>query len=366
MPITYYECRIKLVICCLLALLSGWQPAAWGTGLHPGQTVYAGLQSMHAEEAGHPFQNSRYVIIDGVELHFRFWPVAAGNYRGSCLLLHGFSGSTYSWEKVAGQMQSMGFEVVAVDIPPFGFSDKSPRVNQGITPRARLMHQLLEQIFPGRTWHVAGHSMGGAVAQGMALMYPESLQSVTFVAGALFSQVRVEGTLQTGDPSLLHKPDSATHAPSQATSVDFSRGAGILTAWPVRNIAGRLAGTFFITPKRVRGLLESAYGEPPNREQVEAYMAPLKTRGTATAILAGRRNSTEIASLHAADLNVPALAVWGSEDTWVPMESRRHVIGMMPGIRTFIIEGAGHNPMETHSEVFLDQWTGFIRSHSGF
>jgi 2-hydroxy-6-oxonona-2,4-dienedioate hydrolase len=341
-----------LILCCLICLTAGQCPAG---------SRYSMQTSFQAELQGHPFENSRYVTIQGTELHFRYWASGTGQSRGYCLLIHGFSGSTFSWETVAEYMQSEGYDVVALDIPPFGYSDKSPRTNQSVTARAQLVHAFLSQVFPERAWHVAGHSMGGAIAQAMALMNPESISSLTFVAGALFSRIRSVEVSQAGDPEILYEPDSIARAPSEATTPDVSRGAGILTAWPVRNIAGRLAENFFITPRRIRGLLESAYGRSPSREQVRGYLDPLKMRGTATAILASRRESSEIVSLSAADLKVPALAIWGSDDRWVPMESRKNILEIIPEIQIQVIEGAGHNPMETHTRVFLYHWVRFIQ-----
>ena len=327
--------RMKL----LLLLVLFMAPGMVGAGPVAADRALAATGPVAADRPGSatspfPYENSRYIMIDGAELHFRFWFPEPGQHRGSVLLIHGFSASTYSWQAAAEHMQAMGFEVVAIDIPPFGYSDKSPRLNQSNTARARHVRNFLEQAFPGRKWHISGHSMGGAIAQAFALMYPEQLHSVTFVAGALFSSVNENQV----------------------------RGRGILSAWPVRNIAGRFARSYIITPGRVENLLESAYGKPPGREQVQAYLKPLKIPGTATAILASSRNSTEILSLQASELDVPSLAIWGTRDRWVPFESRKDALDMMPGIEIQRIEGAGHNPQETHLEEFLAVWTRFIES----
>jgi pimeloyl-ACP methyl ester carboxylesterase len=281
-----------------------------------------------------PYENSRYIVIDDVELHFRFWFPESDQHRGSVLLIHGFGASTYSWEAAAEHMQAMGFEVVAIDIPPFGYSEKSSRLNQSNTARAMLVRDFLAQAFPDRRWHFAGHSMGGAIAQAFSLMYPDQLLSVTFVAGALFS---------TLDESQ-------------------SGNQGFLSAWPMRNLAGMLARSCFITPRRVGKLLASAYGKPPSREQVHAYLQPLMIPGTATAIMASPRNSEEIMTLQASGLAVPSLAIWGEKDRWVPFESKKKVLDMMPATDVQIIAGAGHNPMETHLPEFMEAWTRFINS----
>ncbi|MFW5725978.1 MAG: alpha/beta fold hydrolase, partial [Bacteroidota bacterium] len=94
--------------------------------------------------------------------------------------------------------------------------------------------------------------------------------------------------------------------------------------------------------------------------QVEAYLEPLLLPGTARAILHMQRFSREIAVLDAAALDVPALAIWGENDTWVPLESGNKVLEKMPGVQLRVIEQAGHNPMETHPDQFMTLWMHFL------
>ena len=288
----------------------------------------------------YPFHNSFFANVNGIELHYRHWkPVPDDEQaRGHCLFLHGFSGSTFSWEGVADSLQNIGYEIVAIDIPPFGYSDKSPRINQSVTARAELMHAFLEKLFPAQRWHLAGHSMGGDIAQALALMYPETFASVCFVGATLFSHIRAHDDF---DPSL---------------GTERGRRGNIFGIWPLRTYTGSLAESFLITRRRVGKLLESAYGMQPNREQVDAYLTPLRIPGTAEAILASGRRNWEIATLTANDLTVPAFAIWGENDTWVPYPSREKILEKMPGVKVYIIPGAGHNPMETHLEEFMEIW----------
>ncbi len=303
--------------------------------------IFVGWAFPTSADDAYPFHNSFFVTINGTELHFRHWQPSTDPdlVRGHCLLLHGFSGSTFSWDGFADSLQQLGFEVVAIDIPPFGYSDKSPQQNQSITARAALIHDFLEALFPGEQWHLTGHSMGGGIAQALVLMAPASFHRVCFVAPTLFSSIRAHDDF---DPTL-------------GTDVRVRRN-NMLSAWPLRPVAGRFAERFLITQRRIGRLLESAYGEPPDREQVKGYLQPLRIPGTAAAILASGRHQREIATLNAADLAVPAIAIWGANDNWVPHESRKKALEKMPDVQVFIIEEAGHNPMETHLEAFMEKW----------
>lgn len=280
-----------------------------------------------------PFENSHYFDADGVYMHYRHWNNENAETHGHVLLIHGFGGSSFSWEAVADSLQSFGYEVIAVDIPPFGYSDKDHRINQSRTAHAQRIHELLKSEFPGRDWHLAGHSMGGAIAQAYALMYPDDLLSVTFVAPVLFSKLQ---------------PDDE--------DVRF-----LLRISPLSWIAGALAEEWLINYERVESLLASAYGTEPTEAQVEAYLKPLLIPGTARAILSSPVYYSEVESLHAANLAVPAKAIWGDADDWVSWESQKSTLERMPDIDLILLEGVGHNPMETHFEEFMNALLPFIR-----
>ena len=281
-----------------------------------------------------PFSNSHFITIDGLKLHYRLWNVEEENIRGNVFMVHGFGGSTFSWEEVADSLSQLGYRAVAVDVPPFGYSDRSPRQNQSITYRAALLNAFLSQQFPGEKWHLAGHSMGGAIVQAMALLYPENFQSVNFVGATLFTSINP----QERQLPLVFRIPGATA------------------------FMGNIAESWIITPGRVEGLIESAYGQKPTPLQIRAYLEPLSIPGTARAILNAARYYDEIHQLEASDLSIPAIAIWGADDTWVSFESRQHVVEQIKELELFIMDDAGHNPMETHFKEFMDIYLAFLNN----
>ncbi|GEM_PF-321355 len=281
-----------------------------------------------------PFKNSHLTDLDGIRIHYRYWEVEEQSPIQNILLVHGFGASTFSWQEVADSLNTLGFAIVAIDVPPFGYSDKSYKINQSITAHAERLHRFVQQEFPGRRWHLAGHSMGGAVSQAYALMYPEDLESVTFVSAALFPELP-----RTEQPTNL-----------------------LLRLSPLRFVFGELAEEWFIRERRVERLLTSAYGVEPTDYQVSAYLEPLSIPGTARAIFSAAAYHRELADLDASDLSVPAIAIWGDSDSWVPHKSRRPGLERMPETELVLLENAGHNPMETHFHEFMEAWMPFLRS----
>lgn len=90
-------------------------------------------------------------------------------------LLHGFTGSPRSWDRVATEL----FATTAVFAPPLsghghpvgeltGFEDEVDRIANELAARAPL-------------WCIAGYSLGGRLALGLLVRHPELLKSVVLI-----------------------------------------------------------------------------------------------------------------------------------------------------------------------------------------
>lgn len=269
-----------------------------------------------------PFPNSSFSKVSGVSLHYRHW-AAVDSSKGNVILIHGFSGSTYSWRKTADSLFACGYNVVAVDMPPYGYSDKDPELNQSPTFRASLLKSFLSDVFPEKKWNAVGHSMGGEIAEAFALMYPEMTEKVVFIDALLFS--KADTSLQVYN--LLSFP-------------------------PLQRFFAAVGEQYFIKWSSIEKFLASAYGSDPQEDEVTGYLEPLQIEGTARAILSSV-NSRNIAILDAASMSVPAFAIWGADDTWVPKSTADDVLEKMKNVEVSEIKGAGHCPMETHHKEFM-------------
>ncbi len=282
------------------------------------------LSLVSASDESLPYPGSRLVMVDSVQIHYREFGEFGDDTRGSVLLVHGFAGSTFSWRYVADTLVAHGFHVVAVDVPPFGYSDKDPLLNQSFTYRARLLQRLLVQQWPERKWHLVGHSMGGGMVQSMGIMYLEQLLSLTIVNGAIFSSIT---------PGEYKAPWAVRGAVRRELALWFARPA-LLNRWMVRRF------------------LASAYGRKPSPAEVTGYLTPLKLRGTSRAIINSPSVSKENASLSVGDLTLPTLVIWGENDTWLRFEAFKETAEKIPDGQIVVIPQAAHCPMETHPYYF--------------
>lgn len=108
------------------------------------------------------------------------------------LLIHGFPTSSWDWAPLWDSL-AQRFEVVAMDMLGFGYSDK-PDVSYSIMHQADLQEALLQHLGVSE-FHILAHDYGDTVAQELltrALQTdastPRMLQSVVFSNGGLFPE----------------------------------------------------------------------------------------------------------------------------------------------------------------------------------
>ncbi len=277
-----------------------------------------------------PFANSQFMTSENVTLHYRVFEPATDSCIGNILLIHGFCGSTFSWRKNADTFAAHGYRVVAVDIPGYGFSDRTQSINHAATYNARLLWPLLDSIDPGK-WIITGHSMGAGTALAMASSRPLSTERVILVDGAF------SGKGGNGSAGVA---------------------GSFMTSGPVKRWAEVLGKAFFFNQHKITELLNSAYSAPADSVSAAGYLQPLMLKNTASSIM-DMAGSKEVADINLQVINMPVLAVWGKNDTWVPY-ARFEKYLKVPNLKIKLIDGAGHCPMETHSEIFNKEVLDFI------
>jgi len=279
------------------------------------------------------FDNSHFKTVEGIDLHYRIWMPENDIPVGNVLLVHGLGASTFSWRYVAPELSRHGFLVIAVDLPGFGLSQRRPAFEQSHESRADILWGLIKDLNIPGGWHLAGHSMGGGVVAAMALQRPCETVSLTLTAG-----------LVERDSRFLNKL--------------FSRSRVL------RNIAGKVISRLFLTRRRVKSFLVSAYGREPTTEELEGYYKPLRLKDTYLTLVNLFKSHSSDKELpdKAVTMDIPVLFIWGREDNWVPVNKGEELEEKMPNSRMAIIEEAGHCPMETHPEDFNFHFINFLKN----
>ena len=288
-----------------------------------------------------PYSNSQFTRIDDVKVHYRYWSSQADATLGNVMLLHGFGGSTYAWRNNILALNDAGYNVLTIDLPAFGYSDKSKGINHSNSARSALLWTLADRIgqqynMPPQTkWHIAGHSMSGQVVAAMSALQPQRAKSVIFVDGGA-SDIKAEKT---------------------------TKSRKVLRALlPARRVAEVAGGYYLYKPKRVQKMLRKAYGEEPDTFAINAYMLPLRQPRTSSAIVESMLYSEEVSSYKLEDIRQPALIIWGTEDESIPFSEGEKLDEALYDSQIQEIQNAAHNPMETHPGEFNRILIGFLDS----
>jgi 2-hydroxy-6-oxonona-2,4-dienedioate hydrolase len=283
--------------------------------------------TVHAQGPAKPFPESHFIIVDSVKFHYRIWNDKLDHPKGKVLLVHGFMGSTFSWRENFDTLVKSDYKIVAVDLPGFGYSDRSLKVNQSQSNRARLIWDLLAEIDQGDTaqWNLVGHSMGGGTVEAMALMKSPRARSLTIVDGMVFlKNESMQGAFVTASKNKQYNK--------------------IVSAAVEKNV---------FTYNNIERLFKKNFGYVPDSSVVMGYLTPLLIHGSAESVLGVFSNSKEIVRLDIKELGkIPVLVIWGNNDKTISLSRGKRFVRNVPSAELKIIPGSRHDPMETNPREF--------------
>ncbi|MEI7667424.1 MAG: alpha/beta hydrolase [Erysipelotrichaceae bacterium] len=268
-----------------------------------------------------PYENSVFFTTsDGVVLHTQQW-VAQGDYKGKILLIHGLGASTFTYRNNALALSEAGYDVIAVDLPAFGYSSKKSGLNHSQVQRAIYLWQLLDDYDANHSnqgpWHLVGHSMGASTVLAMANQVPTAVRSMTLIDGAVTSN-------NASMPWIFDTP---------------------VGQW--LKVAMRY---YVLNPSQFKSFLKSAYNQEPTKAEVTGYLTPLKTKGTISALIDFVKTADNVLITELVPKNIPLFLLWGDQDTWVPKSDMDLIKAAVTVTDSHIFPNAGHCSHEVASD----------------
>jgi pimeloyl-ACP methyl ester carboxylesterase len=228
------------------------------------------------------------------------------------LLVHGYGGSHCDFARlvrhVAGQRR-----ILALDLPGFGESASADE-HYTIDSYISVLREFVARTEAGPV-HLVCHSLGGHVCLGAALTAPSYISSLTLIDTAgIFDASEFPGDIA-------------------------KRKAGV-------NL-GRLS------MKKGRSFVEIVGGDQELLRRLVAHDPVVWT-----AVSSFRSNYRR----DVGHVRTPTLVLWGMEDPLFPVEDALFLAENLPNAKTYIIDGAGHCPAETHPQVVAKLVEGFVAS----
>ncbi len=232
----------------------------------------------------------------------------SGNPDGPPLLLvMGMSGTALHWGEPLLELLRRDFDVIAYDHRGVGASTplQGPVNTQEMADDAAGLLAALGID----SAHVLGISMGGMVAQELALRHPERLRTLTLgctycggEGSSLASQEvmqRLAGAMMSGDREL-------------ALRVGFEA-----------NVSVKVAADEEVYARFLEVAQKRAVAVPVVMQQAQACMAH---------------------DTHArlGELSMPTLVLHGTEDQMIPVQNGRLIASLIPGAQLELFDGVGH------------------------
>jgi len=244
------------------------------------------------------------------------------------VLFHGTAAWSELWRHTSDALAAAGFHVIALDLPPFGFSDRPGGYTR--QDQAARISDVLEAL-KAPPAIIVGHSFGAGAATELAMRHPDQARALVLVDAAL----------------------GLMAAPSDAPWV-------IRPQW-IREILVSLTIT---NPVATEMLLKSmiAKKERALPEFVAILQWPLTQRDSTSDIadwlyyfLGADSNAVSADRTAYAKVEIPVAILWGDKDTITPLEQALDLRTLLPQQTSLtLLPGLGHIPQIEDPAMFND------------
>ena len=254
--------------------------------------------------------------------------LTAGKHGHLVLLLHGTYWSRV-WLPVLDSIAAAGLRPVAVDFPGFGRSGGELTVAEASVPRlSAWLIRFLDALGHKGPVMVAGHDIGGGVAQHLMLAKEVEVPRVAVVNGIMYDSWPVPGVARFRDPEVA--------AATTRDDVLAARRASVV----------------------------KAIGRPASEAELADYLDPWTDPRVARSwlALAGAADHRYTMDMLPALMKseTPKLLVWGEDDGFQTIDYAERYAREIPETRLVRIKSAGHIPMENNPKAVAQALSEFF------
>jgi pimeloyl-ACP methyl ester carboxylesterase len=249
------------------------------------------------------------------------------------MLLHGTGAWSEIWRGTMHTLARAGYRAVAIDLPPFGFSERPAVASYDDDAQARRILGVMDAL---QLEHVAlvGHSFSARPTMQAIFRAPGRVERLVLVDAALDLDPPGDAAPARGMvPALLHVP-------------------------AVRNTGVSLTLT---NPRLTRFLLLKLISSPEaaTPARISMLQRPFELQGTTRAygawlepFLTSRDRSMATESSRFRALAMPTMVLWGGRDSVTPLPLGRKLATLIPGSSLVVLPDAGHIPAIETPEAF--------------
>ena len=248
------------------------------------------------------------------------------------LLIHGLGDEADTWRHLIPSLSNQ-CHVLAPDLPGFGRSAPLQQ-GHGIPSYVQVLTELLDMQGLGRV-ALIGHSLGGIVAQSMALAVPERVERLVLIGGSLVARKQkiglstilflIPGLGEWLYNGLRRNPDAAYR-----------------TLYPYYNDLDAL-------PEADRAFLyqrvnERVWSDKQRRAFLSIYRHLVRWLPAQQRTLEDRLGV----------FHVPTTAIWGEVDQVNDVANGHALVELQPTAHLVVVPGGGHNVQQERPEAVLE------------
>ncbi len=269
-----------------------------------GDRIYESAMARESRQAG--LESEKVRISDDIEVALRH--NLSQDHDQILVMVHGFSANKENWLRMAQHFHE-DYGLVVMDLPGHGESTQDPELSYRIPTQATRVRKLMDELEIEQA-HIAGNSMGGAIAALVASEYPERVQTLSLInsAGIHDHPSELEQALERGENPLVVR-----NTGDFRRVIDFTMEKPPFIPWPVSQaMAERAVANEAINDKIFEDL---------QRDSTEDFKTALERIG------------------------VPALVLWGEKDRVISVDNASVMASRLSDSRLVLLEEIGHMPM---------------------
>ncbi len=264
------------------------------------------------------------------------WASIDTGKKETLILLHGFSDRKENFYFTSKKLKDH-FNIIIPDLPGFGKSMADPTLEYRLENYCDWLTDFIENNDIGQ-FHLAGSSLGGAVAALLAINNPDKVLSLSLVGTA--------GFYLPGKKSIYDETLNG-HNIFQITSIE-----------DYEILRDRVFKKKAVLPGFVK-----AYMAKDAIDNHDWYGKIFNDLIDINLVKTNERSMEEV-SLNAScrDIKMPTLLMWGRHDTLFPFETAEFLKNEIPNAKAIIFDDFGHVPHVEGPESFARELSAFIKS----
>lgn len=307
-------------------------------------TLLANLRETKTRQEAAP-STGRFVPAGDLELFIQEMGPPDGQ---PILFIHGTAAWSGLWRETMTPLAEAGYRCIAIDIPPFGYSERPASPSYDNISQAKRIIALMDELGIERAT-LFGHSFGGGATLETALMIPGRIDALIL--------------LDVGGLNLHLQPAPEDQRPSV---MELFLGTPAL-----RNPVIAATGT---NPLVTKTLLSAMVLDPDDitQEKVQILQEPLVLKGATNtlgdwlkSVLGAQKVSLTTNPANYAVLQMPALILWGDSDTIIPLKEGEYLHSLLSASELVVLRDVNHIPHLEDLDGVIENVLRFLEtSHS--